>query len=59
MLLKVITYINILRDLHQFIYIVTICVVSRLVYRKGMDLLVNVIPKICAQHQKVNFIIGN
>jgi len=37
---------------------ITICVVSRLVYRKGMDLLTSIIPRICTQHPKVNFIIA-
>ncbi|CAH1758094.1 9205_t:CDS:10 [Entrophospora sp. SA101] len=32
---------------------------NRLVYRKGMDLLVAVIPRICQKHPKVRFIIGN
>ena len=31
---------------------------SRLVYRKGVDLLAQVIPKICAQHPDVQFLIG-
>jgi phosphatidylinositol glycan class A protein len=38
--------------------LVTIVVISRLVYRKGMDLLVAIIPKICARHPDVRFIIG-
>lgn len=37
---------------------VTIVVVSRLVYRKGTDLLAAVIPAICDKYSKVNFIIG-
>ncbi|XP_054723967.1 phosphatidylinositol N-acetylglucosaminyltransferase subunit A-like [Uloborus diversus] len=37
---------------------VTVVVISRLVYRKGIDLLAGVIPVICAQHPEVNFIIG-
>ncbi|POG70843.1 glycosyltransferase family 4 protein [Rhizophagus irregularis DAOM 181602=DAOM 197198] len=37
---------------------VTIVVASRLVYRKGMDLLVAAIPRICQMHSKVKFIIG-
>ncbi|CAO3660206.1 unnamed protein product [Umbelopsis vinacea] len=37
---------------------ITIVVISRLVYRKGMDLLVAIIPRICAMHPKVKFIIG-
>ncbi|ORX42600.1 phosphatidylinositol N-acetylglucosaminyltransferase GPI3 subunit [Hesseltinella vesiculosa] len=36
----------------------TIVVISRLVYRKGVDLLVAVIPRICAMHKNVRFIIG-
>lgn len=35
-----------------------IVMLSRLVYRKGIDLVVNVIPAICAQHPHVHFIIG-
>lgn len=37
---------------------IKIVVVSRLVYRKGVDLLVGIIPKICTQHPNVDFIIG-
>ncbi|KAJ3196065.1 hypothetical protein HK101_010166 [Irineochytrium annulatum] len=37
---------------------ITIVVVSRLVYRKGTDLLVAVIPRICALYPEVNFLIG-
>eukprot|EP00940_MAST-03C_sp_MAST-3C-sp2_P001708 g1708.t1 len=37
---------------------INVVVVSRLVYRKGIDLLVHVIPKICASFPNVNFIIG-
>mmetsp|Transcript_2801 Transcript_2801/g.3725 ORF Transcript_2801/g.3725 Transcript_2801/m.3725 type:complete len:454 (+) Transcript_2801:76-1437(+) len=37
---------------------VKIVVISRLVYRKGVDLLVGIIPKICKQHSNVDFIIG-
>ncbi|KAI0218329.1 Phosphatidylinositol N-acetylglucosaminyltransferase GPI3 subunit, partial [Massospora cicadina] len=37
---------------------VTIVVLSRLVYRKGIDLLVAVIPRICQAHPKVRFVIG-
>ena len=33
-------------------------VASRLVYRKGLDLLVAAIPRICQMHSKVKFIIG-
>lgn len=37
---------------------VNIVVVSRLVYRKGIDLLVRVIPKVCESFPNVHFIIG-
>ncbi|XP_064461193.1 phosphatidylinositol N-acetylglucosaminyltransferase subunit A-like isoform X2 [Ornithodoros turicata] len=37
---------------------VTVVVVSRLVYRKGVDLLAGVIPIICHRHPDVRFIIG-
>jgi len=37
---------------------VTIVVVSRLVYRKGMDLLAGILPIMCANHSDVQFIIG-
>ena len=37
---------------------IKIVVISRLVYRKGVDLLVGIIPKICKQHKNVDFIIG-
>ncbi|XP_057320150.1 phosphatidylinositol N-acetylglucosaminyltransferase subunit A-like [Microplitis mediator] len=37
---------------------ITIVVVSRLVYRKGVDLLAQIIPKICSRHQDVQFLIG-
>ncbi|CAD5210922.1 unnamed protein product [Bursaphelenchus okinawaensis] len=36
----------------------TIVIVSRLVYRKGADLLVQVIPRICELHPDVRIIIG-
>ncbi|KAL7072775.1 hypothetical protein ACQ4LE_007975 [Meloidogyne hapla] len=36
----------------------TIVVLSRLVYRKGADLLVQIIPEICKLNKKVRFIIG-
>uniref|UniRef100_A0A7E4VYN2 phosphatidylinositol N-acetylglucosaminyltransferase n=1 Tax=Panagrellus redivivus TaxID=6233 RepID=A0A7E4VYN2_PANRE len=36
----------------------TVIVMSRLVYRKGADLLVDVIPEICARHPTVQFIIA-
>lgn len=31
---------------------------SRLVYRKGIDLLVAIIPRICQAHPNVRFVIG-
>ncbi|XP_052212714.1 phosphatidylinositol N-acetylglucosaminyltransferase subunit A-like isoform X2 [Dreissena polymorpha] len=37
---------------------ITVVVVSRLVYRKGMDLLAGIIPEICRRHPDVQFIIG-
>ncbi|CEL95811.1 unnamed protein product [Vitrella brassicaformis CCMP3155] len=37
---------------------VNIVVISRLTYRKGIDLLVDVIPAICEQFPNVHFIIG-
>jgi phosphatidylinositol glycan class A protein len=37
---------------------VTVVVVSRLVYRKGVDLLVGIIPAICQAYPEVNFLIG-
>jgi len=37
---------------------IKIVVVSRLVYRKGVDLLVGIIPRICLQFPDVDFIIG-
>lgn len=33
-------------------------VLSRLVYRKGMDLIIDVIPRICALFPHVHFLIG-
>eukprot|EP00117_Sycon_ciliatum_P009943 scpid66556/ scgid12037/ N-acetylglucosaminyl-phosphatidylinositol biosynthetic protein; GlcNAc-PI synthesis protein; Phosphatidylinositol-glycan biosynthesis class A protein len=38
--------------------VVTIVVVSRLVYRKGMDLLAGILPIICNRHGDVHFLIG-
>ena len=38
--------------------IVTIVVISRLAYRKGVDLLVATAPRICAKFPEVNFVIG-
>ena len=37
---------------------IKVVVVSRLVYRKGVDLLVGIIPKICQLYEEVDFIIG-
>ena len=37
---------------------VTIVVMSRLVYRKGADLIAALIPAVCLKHQDVDFIIG-
>lgn len=37
---------------------VNIVVISRLTYRKGTDLLVDVIPAVCERHRHVNWIIG-
>ncbi len=37
---------------------VTIVVLSRLAYRKGIDLLIATAPRICASFPNVNFIIG-
>ncbi|XP_051020086.1 phosphatidylinositol N-acetylglucosaminyltransferase subunit A-like [Acomys russatus] len=36
----------------------TIVVVSRLVYRKGTDLLSGIIPKLCQKYQELHFLIG-
>jgi phosphatidylinositol glycan class A protein len=37
---------------------VTIVALSRLVYRKGADILALVIPEICQRHPHVSFLIG-
>jgi phosphatidylinositol N-acetylglucosaminyltransferase subunit A len=37
---------------------IKVVVVSRLVYRKGVDLLVGIIPKICHAYDDVDFIVG-
>ena len=37
---------------------ITIVVMSRLVYRKGIDLLFDVIPEICNRYPNVHFVIG-
>uniref|UniRef100_A0A914CUX8 phosphatidylinositol N-acetylglucosaminyltransferase n=1 Tax=Acrobeloides nanus TaxID=290746 RepID=A0A914CUX8_9BILA len=36
----------------------TVVILSRLVYRKGADLLVDIIPLVCQQHPKVRFLIA-
>ncbi|XP_066281291.1 phosphatidylinositol N-acetylglucosaminyltransferase subunit A-like [Branchiostoma lanceolatum] len=36
----------------------TVVVMSRLVYRKGIDLLAGIIPVLCASHPDVHFLIG-
>lgn len=38
---------------------VTIVVVSRLAYRKGVDLLVAVAPRICKLFPNVRFLVGS
>lgn len=37
---------------------ITVVVLSRLVYRKGIDLLVAIIPTICKQHAQIRFLIA-
>ncbi|GKU95154.1 hypothetical protein SLEP1_g59429 [Rubroshorea leprosula] len=37
---------------------IVIVVISRLVYRKGADLLVEVIPEVCRLHPNIRFIVG-
>ncbi|XP_061924974.1 phosphatidylinositol N-acetylglucosaminyltransferase subunit A-like isoform X2 [Entelurus aequoreus] len=37
---------------------ITIVVISRLVYRKGIDLLGGIIPELCLKHPDLNFLIG-
>ena len=37
---------------------ITIIAMSRLVYRKGIDLLAAVVPELCRRHPNINFIIG-
>lgn len=44
-------------ELHQFFISVNVVIISRLVYRKGIDLLAGVIPKLRPM-KNVNFIIG-
>eukprot|EP00756_Hemistasia_phaeocysticola_P014578 Hpha_TRINITY_DN15344_c8_g4::TRINITY_DN15344_c8_g4_i1::g.89581::m.89581/K03857/PIGA, GPI3; phosphatidylinositol glycan, class A len=38
--------------------VVTIVVITRLVYRKGADLLVDLVPEICKRHPNVRWVIG-
>lgn len=38
--------------------VVTIVIVSRLVYRKGVDLLARIIPNLCSRYQDVQFLIA-
>ncbi|KAL0269515.1 UNVERIFIED_CONTAM: hypothetical protein PYX00_007220 [Menopon gallinae] len=37
---------------------INVVVISRLVYRKGIDLLADIVPEICSKYKNVNFIIG-
>ena len=37
---------------------ITIVIISRLVYRKGTDLLAQIIPEICKKYEEVDFLIG-
>jgi phosphatidylinositol glycan class A protein len=37
---------------------ITIVVVTRLVYRKGSDLFVDVIPEICRRHPRIKWVVG-
>ena len=37
---------------------ITVVALSRLVYRKGIDLLVVIIPEMCHRHPQVDFVIG-
>lgn len=39
-------------------FLVTIVVVSRLVYRKGVDLTAQIIPELCNKFEDVNFLIA-
>jgi phosphatidylinositol glycan class A protein len=41
-----------------FLFSINVVVVSRLVYRKGVDLLVGIVPEICRQLPQVDFLIG-
>jgi phosphatidylinositol glycan class A protein len=37
---------------------ITVVTLSRLVYRKGIDLLAAIIPAVCRRHPNVDFLIG-
>ncbi len=37
---------------------ITVVIMSRLVYRKGVDLLVEIIPEMCKRYPNVHFIVG-
>jgi glycosyltransferase involved in cell wall biosynthesis len=47
-----------LRTVFNFYRTVTVIVVSRLAYRKGIDLLVAAAPRICAAFPNVRFVVG-
>ena len=40
---------------NEIIYVVCVC---RHTYRKGIDLLIDIIPMVCREFQNVNFLIG-
>lgn len=48
-----------LRCFHSWVFQVTIVVLSRLAYRKGIDLLVAAAPRICSAFPEIKFLIGN
>lgn len=41
-----------------FYFLVTIVIVSRLVYRKGVDLMAQIIAEICPKYPEIKFLIG-
>ena len=49
---------EVINSIYLLVAVVTVVVVSRLVYRKGMDLLASLIPIICSKHVDVDFLIG-
>ena len=53
-----IVYLTYLSILFLIMLRIKVVVVSRLVYRKGVDLLVGIIPKICRRLPQVDFIVG-